>query len=46
LYVRDAVEFDEGRACDEAFNVKRGKGDEVVLVVLVNVENRVTDLLQ
>jgi hypothetical protein len=45
LDVGDAIEFDKRRAGYEAFYVERGKRDEVVLVVLVDVEDCVTDLL-
>jgi hypothetical protein len=45
LDVGDTVELDEGRSSYEAFDVERGEGDEVVLIVLVDVEDCVTDLL-
>lgn len=39
------VQLDIGAAGDETLNVQRRKGDEVVLVKFVNVENSVTNLL-
>jgi len=45
LDVGDAIELDEGRAGYEAFDVEGWKGDEVVFVVLVDVEDCVSDLL-
>jgi hypothetical protein len=45
LDVGAAVQLDVWGACDEAFDVQRGEGDEVVLVVRVDVEDGVADLL-
>jgi hypothetical protein len=40
------VEFDVGRAGDQAFDMKIRECDEIIFVIFVDVEQRVTDLLE
>lgn len=39
------LKFNVGRTSDETLDVESGKSDQVILVILVDVENGVTDLL-
>ena len=40
-----AVQFDVGRTRDEAFDVQRGEGDKVVLIISIDMVDGMTDLL-
>jgi hypothetical protein len=45
LDIRSTVQFNIRRASDEAFDVERGEGAQIVFVVRINVEDGVADLL-